>query len=66
MDFDGSALEAACKKWQLIHAVLSHGKGMLTPESYRDQSKGWLLELRRLEEDIRTSTRSGGNRNESQ
>ena len=39
---------------QVIQAMLVHARRTCTPESFRDQAKGWLTEWQRLDEEIRT------------
>lgn len=38
---------------QVIQAMLTHARRTLTAESYKAQSKGWLMEWERLEAEIR-------------
>ncbi len=46
-------LMAAQARVQVIQAMLAHARRTLTPESFQDQSKGWLMEWERLETEIR-------------
>ncbi len=46
-------LFAAQARVQVIQAMLAHARRTCTPETLRDQAKGWLAEWRRLDEEIR-------------
>ena len=48
-----SELIAAQARVQVIQAMLAHARRTCTPESFRDQAKGWLAEWQRLDDDIR-------------
>jgi hypothetical protein len=51
---DDEELLAAQARVQVIQAMLAHARRTCTPESYLDQTKGWMAEWVRLNEDIRT------------
>ena len=44
---------AAQARVQVIQSMLAHGRRTLTEESFRAQSKGWLLEWERIEAEMR-------------
>jgi hypothetical protein len=48
-----TGLMAAQARVQVIQAMLAHARRTLTPDSFHDQSKGWLLEWQRLEAEMR-------------
>lgn len=53
MIVNDSELLAAQARVQVIQAMLAHARRTCSPESFRDQAKGWLAEWHRLEGEIR-------------
>ena len=53
MIMNDSELLATQARVQVIQAMLAHARRTCTPESFRDQAKGWLAEWQRLDEEIR-------------
>jgi hypothetical protein len=46
-------LMAAQARIQVIQSIRAHARRTLTPDSFLAQSKGWLQEWKKIEEDVR-------------